>query len=327
MNTWSEVREIQPLAEKILTNSIKKGRISHAYLLHGERGTGKEAIALLMAKVLFCKEKERAEPCHHCVHCRRIDSRNHPDVHWIEPDGKSIKTEQIENLQKEFVYTGLESNRKVYVIKDADTLTINASNRILKFLEEPSRETTAIMLTENGQSILPTIRSRCQIIELKPLQPKMLQKRLMHQGMDEDNAKFFSALTNNLTEAETWHEDGWFAETRRLVVQLLEKFLNNRGDVYLFLHDQWIPHFQDRGEQEKGLDVMLLAFKDILYEHIGLKEDQVFLGKDILERAVLVFSQEKVTMILHEILHAKRKLKQNVQPVFVFEQLALQIQR
>src|SRR5690625_5027570 len=93
----------------------------------------------------------------------------------MEHDGQSIKIEQIRDLQKEFSYSGLESTRKVYVISGADTLTVNAANRLLKFLEEPSKTTTAMMLTDNSQSIIPTVRSRCQIIALQPLNPLLLQ--------------------------------------------------------------------------------------------------------------------------------------------------------
>src|SRR5690625_1491513 len=192
MNTWSEVAEFQPLAGRIITNSIKKDRISHAYLIQGERGTGKEAIASLIAKGLFCTNKDGVEPCHTCNMCKRIDSGNHPDVHWVVPDGQSIKIEQIKLLQKEFTYSGLESNKEVYIIKAADTLTLNAANRILKFLEEPSRQTTAIMLTENSSAIISTIRSRCQVIDLKPLHPIHFQKQLKESGMSEQNATLMS---------------------------------------------------------------------------------------------------------------------------------------
>ncbi|RLL41702.1 DNA polymerase III subunit delta' [Oceanobacillus piezotolerans] len=329
MKTWAEVEKIQPLASRIITNSIKKDRISHAYLIQGERGTGKEAIARLIAKGLFCEEKRGIEPCNECVNCKRITSGNHPDVHWIEPEGKSIKKEQVENLQKEFTYSGLESNQKVYVVKDADTLTTNASNRILKFLEEPSQQTTAIMLTENSRAILTTIRSRCQVIDLKPLNPASFRDKLKEEGMDNRNASLFSVLTNNLDEAKHWSEEEWFAESRKLMVQLIEMFSSKPEDVYLFIHSHLLPHLKDRDNQERGLDLLLLAFRDILYFSIGNEEGLVFFDsqEEIVERLAMEFSQEKLIEILNAILQAKRKLKQNVQPMLVFEQLMLQIKR
>src|SRR5690625_2482945 len=216
MKTWSEVAKIQPLASKILTNSMEKKRVSHAYLIQGERGTGKKTIALLLAKGLLCENRQGIEPCQVCNVCKRIESRNHPDVHWIEPDGRSIKTEQIEELQKEFTYSGLESSQKVYIIIGSDTLTVNAANRILKFLEEPGKQTTAILLTENSQSIIPTIRSRCQIVDLQPLNPLEFQKQLMMLEVSKKNAILLSALTNNLDEAVSWNEDEWFVQARKL---------------------------------------------------------------------------------------------------------------
>lgn len=328
MNTWSEVAEIQPLASKIITNSIKKGRLSHAYLIQGERGTGKERIAILLTKVLFCPNKTGAEPCQECNACKRIESGNHPDVHWLEPAGQSIKKEQIKHLQKEFTYSGMESDKKAYIIKGADTLTINAANRILKFLEEPSEKTTAIMITGNSQSIISTIRSRCQIIDLQPLNPQAFQKQLVESGLSRRTAVLMSALTNNLDDAIGWSEDEWFAKSRKLMIQLIEILSKNQDEVFLFIYNQWMPHFKERTQQEQGLDLLLLAFRDILYSHIGRESSMaVFAGDDEkLESLVMFFSREKLLTILNTLLDAKRKLKQNVNPTLVMEQLAVKIQ-
>lgn len=328
MQTWDEVAHVQPLAGKIITNSIKKNRMSHAYLLQGGRGTGKEAIALLIAKSLFCENPQGVEPCLSCSICRRIASGNHPDVHWLEPDGQSIKIDQIRHLQKEFTYSGLESEQKVYVIKGADTLTANAANRILKFLEEPSRQTTAIMLTENSQAILPTIRSRCQVIDLKPLDPASLKQRLEEEGLSKQQAVFMSAWTNNLDEALALNSNEWFATAIKLVVQLTEVLIQHPNDVYLFLHNHWVGHFKEKDEQEQGLDLLLLAFKDMLYYHIGEESQQVFFppGDTLVEKAAMTFSQEQLVEVLNAMLLAKRKIKQNVHPTLVMEQLVLQIQ-
>lgn len=329
MKTWEEIKTIQPLASKLIMNSVKKKRISHAYLIQGERGTGKRAIALQLAKVLFCQHKQDVEPCHECHVCKRIESGNYPDVHWIVPDGKSIKIDQIRQLQEEFIYSGLESNQKVYIITDAETLTVNAANRILKFLEEPNRQTTAILLTENSQAIIPTIRSRCQLIDLQPLNPSQFQQQLVKHHISEKNAKLLSALTNNLQEAIQWSNDDWFAQARKLVIQLIQTYTTNASDVFLFIHQQWMPHFKDRVQQERGLDLLLIAFKDVLYYHIGNRTDLTLFSENdvLLEKAVIQFPEQKVLFILTAILKAKQKLNQHVNPTLVMEQLVLQIQK
>src|SRR5690625_1469986 len=153
-SVWEGMKEKQPIIMKMLENSINQTRISHAYLFVGNKGTGKFEIARLFAMSIFCKTRTAAEPCMECSDCRRIMSGNHPDLHTIVSEGASIKKEQIEHLQKEFTYTGLESNKKVYIISQAEKMTANASNRLLKFLEEPSQQTTAILLTENSNSLL-----------------------------------------------------------------------------------------------------------------------------------------------------------------------------
>lgn len=323
------MKEIQPLASQMIVNSIKKNRISHAYLINGERGTGKEDMAVLLAKVLFCMNLSEVEPCQECVNCKRIESRNHPDVHWIEPEGSSIKKEQVETLQKEFTYSGLESNRKVYVIKDADTLTVNASNRILKFLEEPTRQTTAIMLTENSHSILSTIRSRCQIIDLKPLNPGAFQESLRENGVEKQTAILLSSLTNNYDEAIEWSQGEWFAEIRTLVIKLIETLSFKPEDIYIFIHSHLVPQLKERKDQEIFLDLCILAFKDILYFHVREDRESIFFQQTdaLLEKAAMSFPEEKIVNILNAILQAKRKLKQNVQATLVLEQLMLHIQR
>src|SRR5690625_1851782 len=131
METWDSLIDRQPIVSKILINSIKQNRISHAYLIHGMRGTGKSTIATTLALTIFCESKEGINPCHQCDNCKRIKSGNHPDLHWIDPEGQSIGREQIDLLVKEFSYTGFESNRKVYIMSEIERLTVNAANRLL----------------------------------------------------------------------------------------------------------------------------------------------------------------------------------------------------
>ncbi|WP_173918034.1 DNA polymerase III subunit delta' [Halobacillus sp. Marseille-Q1614] len=326
--TWNEMRELQPLVAQMLVNSFKKDRISHAYLFQGDKGTGKKEMGTLFAKSIFCKEKDGAEPCQQCRDCRRIDSGNHPDLHWISPDGQSIKKDQILNLQKEFSYTGLESNRKVYIIADADKMTTNASNRLLKFLEEPSRQTTAMLLTENSQAILNTIRSRCQILAFQPLNSDRIVQQLEEQGVSASNAKMLASLTNNLSEADELSNDEWFANARKLVIQLVEVLLNKPQEGLLFISHQWMPHFKERQQLQMGLDILMLWYHDLIHHNLGREQAIVFTQeKEKRNQAALRWSRQSVTKALSLILEAKRKIDQNVHPTLVMEQLTLQLQR
>lgn len=331
MITWSQLEKVQPVTSRILTNSFKRNRLSHAYLLQGQRGTGKKQIATLIAMTLFCTEKDGIEPCHQCNQCKRIFSRNHPDIHWIEPDGQSIKKEQINLLRKEFVYTSLESStRKVYIITKADTLTVNAANRILKFLEEPDLDITAILLTEHVHSILPTIQSRCQILELRPLDSKSFQKQLTsleEVTINDYNARILSALTNNIDEAIQFHTEEKIYNIRDLVLEFIYLLISNEQDKYLYLHQKWLTLLKEKKELELSLDILLFTFKDILHSKIDRSEETVVFPSDdrILLQAVDTFSEKRLLHILKLIANAKQKLNQNVHPTLVMEQLVLKI--
>ncbi|WP_027953501.1 MULTISPECIES: DNA polymerase III subunit delta' [Halobacillus] len=328
MQTWQDMKHLQPLAAQMLVNSFKKDRISHAYLFQGDRGTGKKEMSLLFAKSIFCKNKDGAEPCQNCRDCHRIDSGNHPDLHWIEPDGQSIKKDQILHLQKEFTYTGLESNRKVYIIVDAEKMTVNAANRLLKFLEEPSRQTTAMLLTENGATILDTIRSRCQLLAFQPLQAHIMEKKLIEEGVSNSNARLLAALTNNITEALEMNEDEWFANARKLVIQLIEVLQNKPNEGLLFINHQWMPHFKERTQLQRGLDVLILWFQDMIHQLLDREDSIVFISeKEKLNQSVMRWSRQSAARGLSSILEAKRKINQNVHPNLVMEQLTLQLQR
>lgn len=329
MKTWRELEVEQPYAVQVLTNSVKRNRVSHAYLLQGMRGTGKLALAKTLTKTIFCEYLVEAEPCQECHTCIRIESGNHPDVHFIKPDGQSIKIEQIRHLQKEFTYSGVESNKKAYVIEGAETLTVNAANRILKFLEEPSKQTTALLLTENGQAMIPTIRSRCQIIDLQPVQTNTLEKQLIEHEVPAEFARLLVTLTNNLTEALELYEDAVFADTRNLVVQWMKVVFEQKDDLYLFVHQRWLSELKERSSLELGLDLLLIAYKDLLYYLLGDLDRIVLFDRTdekVLQYA-LQYQKADLLRYLNVILYAKRELKQNVQPTLVMEKLALQVKK
>lgn len=329
MTTWDTLKEAQPLAVQILTNSIKKDRVSHAYLIQGARGTGKRALAVTLVKSIFCENRIGVEPCQTCQACVRIESTNHPDVHFIEPDGQTIKIEQIRHLQKEFTYSGMESNQKAYIVEGAETLTLNAANRILKFLEEPSQKTTALLLTENGQAIIPTIRSRCQSIDLQPLDAQVMLDQLLESDVKEESAVTLSMLTSDLNEALSLYEEKEFAEKRRLAMEWIKTLSLQEAEMFTFIHQHWLTHFTERADMEIGLDLLLIGLKDLLYELMGDEKRVVLFQNRPEERSnmALRYTQEVLLQHMNAVLVAKRELKQNVHPTLAMEKLALQVKR
>ena len=174
--------EGQKLVFERLSASFKNNRVGHAYLFDGERGTGKEATALHFSKLLLCENPENFVPCESCSSCRRVLTGNHPNVTIIRPDGQSIKKEQMDNLISEMTKKGYEQSRKIYLITQADRMNTSSANALLKYLEEPEGDVTAILLTDSYQSILPTIKSRCQRISFLPPSRDIMIGKLVEEG-------------------------------------------------------------------------------------------------------------------------------------------------
>ena len=328
MKTWDQLEELQPTVLKMLKNSLLKHRVAHAYLLEGIRGTGKKEIALLITKALFCDSLlEGFKPCETCHNCRRINSGNHPDVHKVEPDGLSIKKQQIQDLQQEFSKKGVESSRKVYMISDADKMSVSAANSLLKFLEEPNSQTTAFLLSEQPQQLLPTILSRCQILSFKPLSPLAMINQLTENGVNPMKAPLLAQLTNNLDEAYELNGDDWFAQAQKIVVKLYEVLRKNPLEAMVTLQGEWFTHFKEKEQINRGLDLLLLIFKDLLYIQLDKQEQIVFKAEsEVLRQYALETSGRRLSDQMSAILEAKRKLQANMNPQLMMEELVLNLQ-
>ncbi|MEH7118899.1 DNA polymerase III subunit delta' [Neobacillus vireti] len=328
MKTWDQLQELQPTVLRMLKNSLLKNRVAHAYLFEGMRGTGKKEIALLLTKSLFCEQLvEGFKPCESCNNCLRINNGNHPDVHIVEPDGLSIKVEQIRNLQAEFSKKGVESLNKVYLISHADKMSVNAANSLLKFLEEPNPGTVAFLLTEQVQQLLPTILSRCQALVFQPLAPQTMIKQLIENGVHANKAPLLAQLTNNLEEALRLNVDEWFAQAQKLVVKLYEVLKKNPLEAMVTLQGDWFLHFKEKEQIQRGLDLLLLIFKDLLYIQLDRQEQLVFIEEnEQLRQYALQTSGRRLSDQMSAILDAKRKLQANMNPQLMMEQLVLKLQ-
>ncbi|MEN0641607.1 DNA polymerase III subunit delta' [Alkalicoccobacillus gibsonii] len=327
MSTWSELQQIQPRVVPFMIKSLEKGRLSHAYIFAGESGTGKKEIALQLTKSYFCRERTGAEPCDQCADCKRIKKGNHPDVHMVEPDGASIKKHQVEFLQKEFNYRGMETSHKMYIIDEADKMTASAANSLLKFLEEPESPTLAILLTERESALLPTVRSRSQQVAFQPLSKSVFANKLQEEGISHLQSLLLAEITTNLAHANQLNESDWIAQARSVVIQLMGELYQRPNQVLLTMQDKWLPLCKEKSQQEAGLDMILLWLRDLLYIQTGKSDTLVFPDQqDQYEQLALSISQQQNVTHLSGVLEAKRHLNANMNYQLVMEKLLLSIQ-
>ena len=176
--------------KELLQEAVKNNKVSHSYLFIGNSGIGKKLIAKEFAKAILCLGDNKY--CNNCKSCLEFDGRNNPDFILIEPEGNNIKIEQIRNMQKGVQEKPIISSKKVYIIDNADLMTKEAQNALLKTLEEPPEFVTIILIGENENAFLATIKSRCMILHFNSISNSDMEKYL------EENYKM--NVTSNMLD-------------------------------------------------------------------------------------------------------------------------------
>jgi DNA polymerase-3 subunit delta' len=180
---------------RILQRAIANNTLAHAYLFSGQAGIGKKKTAFALAAAVNCLDARPEGGCGECPSCRKVDTLGHPDVRVLVPDGDEIKIDQIRQVQSDLSLKPFEGTKKVLIVDNAESMNAASSNAFLKTLEEPPGDALIILITAMPQSLLPTIRSRCQEIMFHPLPRNVLARALTHQrGLSEEDAWFIAAL-------------------------------------------------------------------------------------------------------------------------------------
>lgn len=169
--------------KKILETSIKTGNISHSYMFIGKDGIGKFMFAKEFAKTILCIGEEK--PCNQCEACISFNGENNPDITIIDEEEKSIKTETIKEMVKGVYEKPIKSSKKVYIINDSQKMTKEAQNSLLKTLEEPPEYVVIILITENENLLLNTIKSRCTKIKFNSLSNNQIRQILNESNLSE----------------------------------------------------------------------------------------------------------------------------------------------
>ncbi|WP_258361026.1 DNA polymerase III subunit delta' [Moorella sulfitireducens (nom. illeg.)] len=153
-------------ARRQLQQALQNGKLAHAYLLAGGSEAARLELAGYLAAALNCREPREGEPCGSCRSCRQMAGGNHPDFYLIQPQGSTLKIDQIRELEKLLTFRAFQGGARVAVLAGADAMTDAAANCLLKTLEEPPQGAYLILLAARPDMLLPTIRSRCQELHL-----------------------------------------------------------------------------------------------------------------------------------------------------------------
>lgn len=310
-----------------IKNSVKENKVSHAYILNGERGSGKKMLANLFAQELQC-EQGGDEPCYECHSCKQAISGNHPDIIQVTHEKpNSISVDEVRVQVNEDVQVKPYSGKyKIYIIPQADLMTVQAQNAILKTIEEPPAYAIFFLLTENAQSLLPTICSRCVMLKLRNIKDHLVQKYLMeHLEVPDYKAEVCTAFAQgNIGRAIMLANSEHFNEIKGEAIQLLTNI-----DT-MELHDmveavKRVTAYKI--EITDYFDILMIWYRDVLIYKATKNIDRVIFGEqiDYIKERAKNSSYEGIETILTAIETAKTRLKANVNFDLVMELLLLTI--
>lgn len=315
----------QERAINMLRSSLRNRRLSHAYLFSGPAGTGKRKAAESLAQALFCVEQSD-DACGHCAECRKVENGNHPELQIIEPSGTNIKLEQIRSLQRDFAFKAGPSYYKIYIIVDADRMTKEAANSLLKFLEEPIAGIIGILLSNNGQAIIPTLRSRSQLIPFVPMSPQFMYESLVQEGHPAALVRPAVHLASGIDGARQMFQMNWFAEVRDVMIRLMQEHVNRIASASVAIQ-QLVMKTEIADHIDILLDLSALWFKDFIHIQTGRRERVVFVEQaDWIAQHSYTRDTSHWVYCMEHALEAKRRLRSHVNPQLVLEQFMIRIQ-
>ena len=245
----------------LLLDLLQNNRIPHAVLIEGLKGVGKKRIAVELAKGICCSAKE-TRPCYVCSSCIKAIHSNHPEIKIIDEDS-SIKIETIREIQKEIQLKPYEGTKKVFIINNAERMTIQAQNALLKTLEEPPRYATIILLTHNASSLLPTIISRCQLFKMVPAKVEEIQRYLEEsENLSLEESKVIAAFSNGIIgKALRILQDEDFRKKRDIIIEIIKQLLE---DKIIDLLEKVSFLNEEKDAAEDIFDIFLSWYRDLL---------------------------------------------------------------
>ena len=311
-----------------LTHTIEQGKISHAYVINGERFSGKEFIANVFAMALQCEHPDGVEPCQQCHSCKQALSGNQPDIIRVTHEKpNTIGVDDIRTqINTDIAIKPYSSPRKIYIIQEGEKMTAQAQNALLKTLEEPPAYAVILILTTNMDALLPTILSRCVVLNMKPVRDDLVKKFLMEELQIPDyKANVCVAFARgNLGKARQLASSEEFDHIKEEAVSML-KYVQDMEINEMLAAIKKIQEY--KFDVEDYLDILAIWYRDVLLfkatndaNHSIFKEEIQYIKK-CADRC----AYEGIEDILKALDKAKSRLKANVNFELTMELLLMAI--
>ena len=310
-----------------LQNAIKTGKISHSYIFAGEPGSGKRLLAGIYAMTLQC-EAGGENACGKCESCKRAIGKNHPDIIMVKHEKpNTISIDEIrEQVVNDVDIKPYSSPHKIYIIPDAEIMTPQAQNALLKTIEEPPEYAVIMLLTSNIDGLLPTIRSRCVRLDLKVVDDGLVKKYLMEHlhipdYQAEIDASFAHGSIGKAKEAATSQE---FAD----ITQKALKILKYADSMEVYELTEAIKNLSSEKQNINDyLDIFQFWFRDVLMFKATREIDNLVFKQEInyIREQASQRSYENLEKILEALDKTKVRLRANVNTELALELLFLTI--
>ena len=314
---------------KYISSAVQADAVSHAYILNGERGSGKRLLANLFAMSLQCQNREEdGEACGKCQYCKQAQSGNQPDIIKVTHEKpNTISVDDIRTqVNNDIVIKPYSSKYKIYIIPEADLMSAQAQNALLKTIEEPPEYAVIMLLTENAEALLPTIRSRCVMMKLRNIKDQLVKKYLMEQMEIPDyKADVCVAFAQgNMGKAIMLATSEYFNEIKEEVVHLLRNIDEMNVSELMDAVKKCMTY---KMEINDYLDMIAIWYRDVLIYKATKNVDRVVFSDQLryIKARASKSSYEGIENILDAIEKAKARLKANVNFELTMELLLLTI--
>lgn len=311
-----------------LENAIKLNKVSHAYIINGERNAGKEFIAKTFAMALQCEDRQDIEPCQKCHSCKQALSANHPDIIFIthEKPG-TIGVEDIRRqINGDMAIKPYSGPKKIYIMNEGEKMTVQAQNALLKTLEEPPEYAVILILTTNVDSLLPTILSRCVVLNMKPVRDAQIKKFLMDSMEIPDyKADICAAFARgNVGKARLLAKSEEFDKVKEEAITLL-KYINEMELNEIVAAIKKINEY--KFDVNDYMDILAIWYRDVLLfkathdaNHLIFREEIQYIRR-VADRS----TYEGIEKIIEALDKSKQRLSANVNFDLTMELLLLTI--